>query len=236
MNWSQAGGVTLNSFGTNSYTDGSISGVSNRFYKLSNGSCYSAIIGFIQIPMAAESTNIIANQLDASPDDTLNSVFAQTPLPSGTILQKLISAGNSFVSYTNSGGVWLPDGNATLAPGEAAFLNNSTTNSYTFIFIGLVREGTTEITLPGNENSLVSPVVPLSGGVHTVLGYTPTPGDSVLTWIAPSNEYSSYGYINSKGILKWSPSEPIISVGQGFMIQVNSTNAEVWTNNFSTGP
>jgi len=220
--------VTLNG-GSAAFTNGSVNGVSYRFYRLTNGECCSSAIGFTRVTAEAGRT-LIGNQLDASPDNTLDSVFAQTALPAGTAVQKWNGGGYDF--YTNSGGVWLPNGGATLAPGEGAFIVNPTTNSFTVAFVGLVREGELINPLAVSYN-WVSSMVPQAGGVQSVLGYNPDSGDIVLKWSVTN----FVGYMYYEG--EWFDgadepvAEPVINVGEGFIIQNNTGSPKNWTRNFS---
>jgi hypothetical protein len=78
--------------------------------------------------------------------------------------------------------------------------------------------------------NLVSSVAPISGDLVTNLGYSPSVGDSVLLWSSASQSYTPYGYVSSKGVLKWTPGSPQIAVGQSFFIQAAA--AKTWTNTF----
>jgi hypothetical protein len=234
-NWTDVGGVTLSSSGTNSFTDDTVSGVTNRFYILSNGAMCSQIIGFTRVAVETGYT-LIANQLDASPDDTLNSVFAQTVVPNGTlILIPIVAGSGNYTYYTNIAGVWFPNGNATLPPGGGAFIFNPT-NAFNASFVGLVREGSSSVYLTNDVSSMVSSVVPRAGGLQSTLGYVPNVGDGVYLWDQTITNWDYYQYIpqsrRSTNYI-WSPSEPMIGIGQAFTIDP-STNI-TWQMNFSPG-
>jgi hypothetical protein len=84
---------------------------------------------------------------------------------------------------------------------------------------------------PGGGFALVGSQVPLSGGLQTSLSYTPQPNDQVFLF--NGSTYDTYSYtINRAGTAtNWNPSEPVISVGQGFWL--NSATGSPWSNTFS---
>jgi hypothetical protein len=109
------------------------------------------------------------------------------------------------------------------------FVDSPSTNNVTLV--GTVLQGTNYISLTPGFN-FVSSVAPISGGVTTNLGFAPSLGDIVYTFNPSVQAYNSDTYLNSKGVLKWSPSEPQISAGQPFFIV--TTNSETWTNVFTS--
>ncbi|MGO8741992.1 MAG: hypothetical protein ACLQUR_06280, partial [Limisphaerales bacterium] len=151
-NWTPVGGVTLDGNGNSSYTDGNVNGLGYRFYRLSNGTCCSQAIGFERVT-AWPGWTVIANQLDA-PTNTLDGLFNIGPnhtmpdgtsLPAGTVI--CIANGqqppinNEYTQYNWNGSQWSPNGNATLSPGDFAFIQNNSGTAFTVTFVGLVEEG-----------------------------------------------------------------------------------------------
>jgi hypothetical protein len=144
--------------------------------------------------------------------------------------------GDGFVTDTNNAPVfdpstgnvttgppWLPNGDVTLLPGMgvmAVLPTNST--SAQFWFIGLVRESVTNQIQVG-ANYLGS-ALPIAGGISSVLGFTAqTYGDVLVKW-DPTNQvavsFTNFGGTN------WSPIEPSIGIGEGFIL-VSVTN-QTW--------
>jgi hypothetical protein len=81
---------------------------------------------------------------------------------------------------------------------------------------------------------LVSSIVPLAGGLQTSLNYAPQLNEKFFGWDSSVQAYTPAAYITSKGVNKWSPSEPQISVGQGFWFLYNANST--WKTNFTVGP
>jgi hypothetical protein len=244
-NWAEIGGVTLDSSGNAGFTDNTINDVAYRFYKLTSGGCCSQAIGFTRIQVGAGTTNspgtnaLIANQLNA-PSNTLDGLFNVngsgqmpdgTPLPGGSVIFKYNIPTQAYVYYTWSGTEWLDGtgnnaGNVTLNPGEGAFL--AVNNGIQVTFIGFVPEGSFSIApLPG-QFQLISSIIPKMGGLQTSLGFIPNRKDIIEAW--NGSGFSSYQFVGSPG--QWSPSQPIINVGQSFFWK-GTTNSVAWPMSFS---
>lgn len=186
---------------------------------------------------------MIADQLIAS-TNTLNGLFDpmvdHSTLPDGSQIMKWDTDANGFVIYTYSGGSWSPNGNATLLPGEGAFLY--VTNTTTITFAGLVPQGClTNYPITNELYTLTSSMVPQAGGVQSKLRYDPITGDSVL--IYSPGAYDTYQYIGTNGTGLTYPNdwldsygnftnEPTINVGESFFIQNAQGSTEYWTRKF----
>ena len=226
VNWTSAGNTTL-SGGTATFTDNTISGVSYRFYKITNNACCSGPIGFARIT-AGPGWTAIANQFDVSSDhnpaqNTLPAIFAWSVLPSGTVLLK------ENTLYTWNGSSW--SGSTTLSPGEGAFIQNNTTNAFTITFAGHVRTGV--LTLPlVTAGQRVSSILPQAGGLTSTLGYDPLDGDYVLKWSYQGQGWISYMYFDEFGWWDGSeePVEPGFNVGESFYLDPAGSN--YWTRTF----
>lgn len=249
-NWVLVGAVTLDDNGLGGFTN--TTAVPYRFYKISNGQTTSRAIGFDRIFVAANTTNVIANQLDA-PDDTLDGLFNQTvvangntynnampdgtSLPSGTVM--MFWNGSGYNNYSWTGSAWSSGGSTVLAPGGAAFIQNNSANSITVTFVGLVEEG--QLTVPiASGWSLISSKVPQAGGLQSVLGFTPGSFDFFLIGALYAN-WTGY-YYDPTVSPPWDDGygnpisyEPVVQVGQGFFIAPNN-GAEDWVRNFSVYP
>ena len=233
------------------FADPKIAGVSQRFYMLIrqvNGTFYhSQTIGFIRVTAGTGSTDwakytALANQLDAYPNNSLSSVFAQSSLPAGTVLYK------NSVYYTWNGSSW--SGSTTLAPGEGAMLQNNSGSPFTVSFVGTVREGHLVNSISGNQ--VWSSIVPQAGAISTTLNYQPTTGDVVYRWASPNPGWNLAGiYFNAfdaedqTGIYNTAgwyngdmqpTSEPTVNVGEGFVILAGGwfgLGSNDWVRDFS---
>jgi outer membrane protein assembly factor BamB len=229
-------------YGTNSFTDTTVSNVSQRFYIVSTNGCCSRIIGFIKVPVAP-GTNLIADQLCQVDDgelitnanwamNTLNGLFNNTFTSQQNNAAVFAWNGSAFTKYTfaSSGLRWIDSSNktnfsATILPGAGVLFDNVTTNTYTLTFIGLLRQQQIVQVNPGTN--YLSATFPLSGAITNVTAYAPQTGDIVRLWNTNSQTFSSY----TNGSGGWSPTVPTTSAGQGFVLI--TSNAYTWTNTWS---
>jgi hypothetical protein len=251
QNWSQIGYV----FWMGSTITEGVIGVPHRFYRISNGSTCSKIIGFSRVTVAASDSALIANQLMASPNNTLGSVFAQSSLANGTQIRKWDSVNGFGAPYTFSGGNW--SGVTTLAPGESAWLYNPG-GDLTVNFVGLVGGNVLSLGMgiEGHGQSAVSSPLPLAGGISSQLGMAnaydpvidagpldgsgimiPTFGVSgTLTGWQPImfDSFSPTGFSDSSYV---NPvPEPRFAVGQGFVFLNGQGSPITWTQIFPGCP
>jgi hypothetical protein len=231
--WTQVAGVTLNANGQAIFTDNNVSGVPYRFYHLSNGSSCSQAIGFTRVTVAAGAAQLIANQFD-TPANTLAGLFSPmidgTYLPDGTQLQKWNGSAYTTATWSGTTLSWSPDGSASLAPGEGAFIQNPSASPITVTFAGLVREGQLTTSVPAATPQIVSVAIPKAGAFGTVVG-TAHANDTVQIWNGTS--FTGYSYVPFGGG-HWNPSEPVLGVGQAFFLKAASSST--WNINFSACP
>ncbi len=232
--WQSIGEATLDG-GSALFTDIQVSGVAHRFYRVSDGNCCSPAIGFTRVSAVPGST-LIANQLDAA-DNTINGLFGPTmanglSLPDGTVIQKW--NGSQFVNYTwNASGVfWSPNGDATLAPGGGAMIQNPGNQSFEVAFAGLVREGHLVNPTTAGYN-LISSMIPQAGGITSDLGFNPNDSDQLMIWDEAAQGYdqsltyfAGYGWFDSS----FNPAEPSLMVGKGAFLYSGSANS--WIRDF----
>ncbi len=220
--WEAIGDVLLTSdVGAGSFSDTNVAGITNRFYQLRFGNFCSQVIGFVIVTLGPQSTNLIANQFyqvndDNYPQNTalgLVEFLEYNSLPYPPDQTEIMKwNGQGFESYTFilEQETWSPNGDATLLPGEAAFFINPSSSSFTVPFAGLVLQGVSSNAIVAGTN-YVSSIVPAAGRITSDLNYIPHNGDAVQLWTGSS--FSSYTYSGG-----WSPSEPVVGVGQGFVL------------------
>jgi hypothetical protein len=227
--WSITDSVSLDATdGHASFTDPNIDGFTNRFYELQSGNFCSQVIGFINLTIPP-GTNLIANQLyqvnDGDyPQNTangwlgfLNNNNSYPYPPDQTEILKWNGQGFDSDAYNANYFDWVPNGDATLLPGEAAFIINPTSSSVTIPFVGLVLQGLSANPIVAGTN-YVSSILPEAGRIQSDLGYNPKNGDEVRLWNGSS--FSTHTYTGSG----WSSGEPMLSVGQGFVLAASKTN------------
>ena len=183
-------------------------------------------VGYVNVTLAP-GFNLIANPLQAP----VNTLGALIPLaPDGAQFYKFTSGlGGGFATFTFDGldNVWTPNGNVSLAPGEGGFLNNPTAGNVVVTFVGDVLQGTLNTSLLQGF-SIASSKVPQSANVDT-LGLPPDDGDQLFKFVNPGPGYVTYTFDGLD--LVWTPSSPVINVGESFFI--NKTTPRTWTRIFS---
>ena len=126
---------------------------------------------------------------------------------------------------------WSPAtaGTNSLAPGEAAFIKAPVAApAVTNTFVGNVKTGSFTNNI-GTGFSLIGNVI-ADGGSVTNLSFVPPTGTQLLKW----KEDGIGGYTTFTKIgfgIGWSPSIPVVDVGQGFF--VNAGTPFAWVRTFN---
>lgn len=178
-------------------------------------------VGYINVSVPA-GFSMIANQLNASPDNTLATLMPSPP--DGTTVYKYTGTTYKIYTYLQLLGGW-DDGTGTLNPGEGAFILNPGTAPFTVTFVGEVPQGTLTTHLPAGF-AIVSSQVPQSGQLDTVLGYPPADGDTI--YFFRNGTYSISTYLQLLGGWDTAPSP---NVGEAFW-SLKAAAAD-WTRTFS---
>jgi len=215
------------------------------FTTMAQSNVYSLnVVGYINLPLT-EGFSMVANQLDLDGTGTNNTdaeVFG-SQLPAGATVYTWSGSGYNINIYSkNKAGTatnWTDAAGYPLNPGQGAWVSipagafGGTTQTVTTV--GQVLQGT--LTNPylaaGGGFSIVSDQVPLAGALQTQLGLSPSAGDTVYGWDFTAKAYNIYIYSKNKAgtATNWNPSEPQISVGQGFWL--DSASGTTWTQNFT---
>jgi hypothetical protein len=124
-----------------------------------------------------------------------------------------------------------------LNPGESLFYLPSANETVTQTGTALTgSQVNPNVPTPGNLG-LLSSIIPISGGLTSVLGYTPNIGDNVFVYNGTG--YTAYNYkvvvtgrspnqvYNTNWFIGLTATEPVINVGQGFWLQTGAANT--WT-------
>lgn len=177
--------------------------------------------------------SMIANPLNA-PTNSLQNLF-KAGTPESTQIFKFNSQTLQYETrtYSSVDGGWV-DNNLTLsdlalAPGEGAFI--FALSSFPVTFVGDVPQGNLTNSLPAGF-SMKSSIVPQSGGLKTVLGFTPVAGETVFKFV--NGAYQTFNYV---GPDQWEDnnlnpvSEPVLQVGEAaFFSKLSAGN---WVRSFS---
>jgi hypothetical protein len=185
------------------------------------------VVGYINLNMT-NGYNLVANQLDFDGTGTNNTIIGvfSNNLPVGSIVYKFVSG--SFNNYIYGRGGWPPSANGvSFNPGEALFI--TIPSPVTITTVGQVLQGTYTNTLSGGYTMAAS-VAPLSGTLDSTgnggLNYVPSTSDILYLWDPVNQVYDNY--LHGRG--GWSPSDPVISVGQGIFLSSPNTT---WVNTFT---
>jgi hypothetical protein len=207
------------------------------------------IVGYVNIPVTAGQFSLQAPPLDLDGTGTNNTLSTVYPNPaigdsvyifSGGAFStygysiKAASHGNPAVTnwFDGTGAV---AGSTPLNVGASVFYLPVVNE--TNVFVGQVLAGsvTNKFTPSAGNFGLVSQVIPVAGGITTVLNYQPAIGDTIYTF---NGSYSTYSYSvkaashGNPAVTNWfdgtgAVDEPQISVGQGFWL--NPVITPVWS-------
>jgi hypothetical protein len=189
---------------------------------MAQGNVYSLnVVGYHQVTIAPGALSLIANQLQTT-NNTLASLLPS--VPPGTIVYKY-SAGWTPYTFDEFDLKWLPDGAASMNPGEGAMVRNVGTTPLTLTFVGEVLQGNLETAVPAGL-SVRSSKVPQAGKLTTDLQFPAVAGDVAYKY---AGGFTPYTFDEFE--LKWTPEEPTIAVGEAFMS--SKAAAANWTRNFT---
>jgi hypothetical protein len=122
---------------------------------------------------------------------------------------------------------------STMNPGESIFIQvPPAVGAFTLTFVGTVPQGTLPVSIQKGFN-LISSIVPQSAAIDSVMGLTPTVGDTIFFY-DPVNGYNeTYYWTGSWQAPGGFPAVPTPNVAQGFFYQNNSGASETWNRTFN---
>ena len=198
------------------------------------------VVGYINIPLV-EGFNLIANQLDFDGTGTNNGTanILGTNLPQNSVVYTWSGGNFEIASFVKLKGQTAPawTANYSLNPGQGAWLSIPA-GAFGGATQLLTTVGTVDTGALVNPNmasaggfSLLGSMVPIAGGLQSVLNYTPMLNDSVYQYINGGYVISTYAKLKGANTPTWNPNgEPQIAIGQGFWL--NSSAGSVWSNYF----
>lgn len=180
-------------------------------------------VGFINVNVPT-GFSMVANQLFSS-GSTIGQIL---PTPAvGTKFYKFNGVSFDISEFAGAPfNTWFPNGDATLLPGEGAFIYNPS-SAFTLTFTGEVPTGTLSNPLVAGF-SIRSSIVPQSGLLSTTLGLPAVPGDKVYKFNGAS--YDIYEFAGAP-FNTWFPSEPSVNVGESFFVYKGASTT--WDRSFS---
>jgi hypothetical protein len=178
------------------------------------------IVGFVTLNVAASGYTALANPFETG-NNTLAALLPS--MPEGAQLFKY-STGSGYTTNTFSGGVWA-DGTATLNPGEAGFLYNTSRTNALITFAGTILQSTVSNDIPAGY-SLVSPMIPLPGAINT---FPARNGDQIQFY--ENKTWSTYTFRGGRWSLSGPAYNPIVfTPGRAFFTSKKSPG--VWTQSY----
>ncbi len=183
------------------------------------------IVGYVNLSVP-NGFSMIANQLNATPDNTLETIL---PAPTeNTTIYKFNGTGYTSYNFSVDNPGWFPVG-GTLAPGEGAFI--ASPGAQTLTFVGEVQ--LVSATTVANGFSILSSVIPQSDTLDN-LGYPAGENDTVYFFNNSGGAYTSYNFsVDNPG---WFPPNPTPAVGQSFFVSRQAAGSATWNRSFSVGP
>jgi hypothetical protein len=184
------------------------------------------VVGYYNVPCALNTIVMIANQLNTT-NNTINSLIPAPPV--GSLFYKWLGYWKQY-QFDPDDSVWLPDGDATLNPGEAGLFKAAATTTLTFV--GEVEQGALSNPLSSGVNIVRSSMVPQAGLVSTDLNFPAEVGDLAYKWLG---YWKQHQYDPDDSV--WLPEEPTFGVGEGMIIKkALSSTISAWVRNFTVGP
>lgn len=183
-------------------------------------------VGFINVTIPASGFGLIANQLNASPNNAVTNIFPS--VPDGTTVYTFSATTASYSVNVKDFGVWTRPGD-TLSPGQGAFVRNPTATPLVVTFVGEVPQGT--LTTPLSAGlQIVSSQVPQAGQLDGAagLGFPVVDGDTVYRWNPATQNY----IVSAYDFGAWVGAAPAPGVGDAFFVN-KAPNPTAWTRTFS---
>jgi hypothetical protein len=178
---------------------------------------------------------MIANQLNATPDNKLETILPS--VPENTTVYKFNGSGYTSYNFSADNPGWFPAG-GTLNPGEGAFVrvdpaSIAPATTTTFTLVGEVK--LSSATPVANNYSIISSVIPQSDTLDN-MGFPSRENDNVYFFNPASGAYTTYNF--SADNPGWFPPNPTPAVGQSFFFRGDGSQGpnRTWNRVFSVGP
>jgi len=192
------------------------------------------VVGYINLTLRP-GFNLVANQLNASPNNQLGSVFPNAPADS----QIQLFANNNYTSFFHDGSGWIDfDGNpatATVSPGEGFFFFNPGATPLTTTLVGEVRIGN-GLTVPVPPGfSLISSIVPQDISLTPANGFQPVADMQLQKYTGVGPDFYEFFFHDGTGWIDFdgNPADARLLVGQsGFVFNPTTSNLN-WVRDFN---
>jgi hypothetical protein len=193
------------------------------------------IVGYVNLTLAP-GFSLIANQLNATPNNQLGSVFPTAPADA----QVLTFANGNYQTYITDGAVWYDyvtgdPTTATVSPGQGLFFFNPGATPVTVTTVGEVKTGVGTVPIPPGF-SLIASVVPQAVSLTPAFSFTPVPDMQVQKYTGlPPDYYSTVIWDGSAWLdyVTGNPATADLAVGQGAFVFNPEGVAHDWVRNFT---
>jgi hypothetical protein len=187
------------------------------------------VVGYYMVSLSP-GWNLLANQLIPGTNSNANAVLTGPPAE-GSLLYRFNPVTQAYYDASTylAGVGWHPQSGNTNDPvlnlplGEGFLI--WTPERWTNIFIGEVPQGSLTNPVPAGY-SLKASIVPQAGSL-TSLGFPALPNDEVWRGVPPILSF----YYFEEFTYVWYPTEPILSVGEGFFLY--AVDSRIWLRNFT---
>ncbi len=183
------------------------------------------IVGYVNYTQPASTFRLAANPLKKTDNDVANVFTAGPNYPGVTVFKRNI-AGTGYDSSTFDPDLTAWTDLLDVPPGTGLWVSTPSGSDFTNTFVGEVVLKSTN-SIPAGY-SLKGAILPQAGAITTALQYPVDPGDSISFWNGLG--YDTYTF--DPDLSDWTPSEPSVSVAQGFWIN-NAVSTKNWIRNFT---
>lgn len=167
--------------------------------------------------------NLVGLHITTPDGNTIESLFAPSPVPEGTVIYKLVSGSLTTNLFTN--GRWSQP-NDRIEAGDGVLILNPAPQAVVFGFGGELRQGHLTNSIPPGL-SIQASISPKAGKLTGDLGLRLTPFDNV--YLLTNGEFTVFTFLPNG---TWKPSEPVLRLGEAFV--VNASQSTNWVT--QTGP
>ncbi len=183
------------------------------------------IVGYINKTLNPGLT-LLANQLNASPNNAVQTLFGTPPGPI-TVFKFNPSTGNFEQAAYDLDSGWTDPTGMVLNPGQGAFVDNAGP-AFTLTLLGEVQLVSTLNIHPGLD--IYSSVIPQAGPLPDIL---PVPTAALTICLFNGRTFDCYTYDLDAN--DWIPTRPSVEIAEAFVVD-NAGPTLAWTRNFTVGP
>jgi hypothetical protein len=185
------------------------------------------VVGYYNVPITPNQFYLVGNQLNTT-NNTLGGVIPNPP--PGSQFQVFANGGFTAYTFDEFDLAWVPNPNASLAPGQGGYFKSPVATTVTFV--GEVPQGHL-VNTPFIKGQIVvrASMVPQAGNPNS-LKIPVEPGDQIQMF---NNGFTAFTF--DEFDLIWTPGDPngpLINVGQAFFYRKAPTATQTnWIRDFT---